>query len=1398
MYFGEYLGNQRDPHLQKLLRQQKNPSDIIDPDERFHEGKANDSFLVGYTANSKAYRVYNLSSKKVEETLNLRYLKDTPNVQGLGQEWYFDLDYLTDSLGYTRFKTNTPTGTQDTTINVSTQDDDSESKCDEHAILVPSFPSNSFSGPKVNDISAPIENNLDYAEELDRLQRQEHEAHFAATKYGFEFSNKTAEMLHQAEIGTHRNLVLAAGDPAGSIVSTGEVPAGSVPAGSVPSGSVTASHVPASSVPARSVPASNVPAGGVLAGSIDYAGFGNPAASESGFAIFTPDHAANSTLPPEEMQQFYNQQVWKPVPLPDGKIAIRTKWILKKKRDSRDKYVKDMLKKFDMESVRIATTPYEVPKPKSKDEADDAVNVYLYRSMTGSLMYLIASRPDIMFAMSAYSKHQVTPMTSHLNVVKKIFKYLKGQPNLGLWYPRDSPFQLKAYSDSDYARMIAVSCGFLLYAVQIIGRPPMLLVVPVFLLVVLVHADGWDSAGGCTIPTGSCTIPIALLYKDDHNKVAYLEKGKGWEAYEHILDFLNRSHIQYALTHHLPIVFDCLVKQFWATAIVHTLEAGPSEIIATIDGNEVVVTKSLIRTQLQLNDENRLYEFTIHDVLDGMREIWYPTDGSLTFYKAKLSPQWRFLIHTIIYRMSPKSGGVESVPYAAGAAVANEVLPPLPPPDGAPLVWEPTPSLVREPTPFREPTPDSPRPLSPPPYPRSEEVGPTSSTRPPSPTRQTSFQEDISEGGGNDVSLPKSNEAPPTAAATAAGGAEDSATLTDLSLKLDRCINRVTTLENELGVTKKVLGEEAATKEQDIDLDALHKLASTSLGGDTTVEAAYTIYKASRTRTKRRRLKKTYTSSDFEHFQENVSVVEDTIPAGDGIPDDAQTTPAGSTPISAGSSMNPSGQVDAAAPSSTIPAADKGKAPMVDDSLPVDLLTEKEREAEFARKQEELAQKAQAKSVASPAEQDWLELVAKIATNSALFKQLLGDDDNMNERLGMLLMRKRRELAELSRVKPMNETQQRDFMLDFIKNQSASVYNQGWTIKQVKALSIAQLKHKFEYIQWILERSNLLNFKRTTFRPTPTLEAPSAKRARQGIPQVVHATTSQVPASVSATPSIAADVSVPAASSIAANVSVSAVSAHVDTEVHANESRLDDTQTASERVSAEHTIDESTPSSSRNRRKQSAKKRVTPIVDVADDALIKFDSASESDDDPLPYAPYAGWEMVPTLLGFIHAYYDMEEHTKYFTSLRELLHMVEKNDLRKLLGAVDNIYQREEPDTFALILTAGVFAAGIYILVLRYFEPYAEAWVGSPKAARWRRFDHGQTVELASPEQMATGKDVSNPFMAVMVCQKPLGYFSSSKIHVPRAGLVIHPPGEDQMLLFHDPAVFGVPAGCSW
>ncbi|GKC08270.1 putative ribonuclease H-like domain-containing protein, partial [Tanacetum coccineum] len=118
---------------------------------------------------------------------------------------------------------------------------------------------------------------------------------------------------------------------------------------------------------------------------------------------------------------------------------------------SQDKYVAEILKKFDFTSVKTASTPIETQKPLTKDEEAADVDVHLYRSMIGSLMYLTASRPDIMFAVCACSRFQVTPKTSHLNAVKRIFRYLKGKPKLGLWYPRVSSFDLEAYSDSDYA-----------------------------------------------------------------------------------------------------------------------------------------------------------------------------------------------------------------------------------------------------------------------------------------------------------------------------------------------------------------------------------------------------------------------------------------------------------------------------------------------------------------------------------------------------------------------------------------------------------------------------------------------------------------------------------------------------------------------------------------------------------------------------------------------------------------------------------------------------------------------------------------------------------------------------------------------------------------------------------
>ncbi|GJR20061.1 putative ribonuclease H-like domain-containing protein [Tanacetum coccineum] len=127
---------------------------------------------------------------------------------------------------------------------------------------------------------------------------------------------------------------------------------------------------------------------------------------------------------------------------------------VKQKKDgifiSQEKYVKEILKKFGFTEVKTASTPMKTQKPLLKDEDGKEVDVHMYRSMIGSLMYLTSSRPDIMFAVCACARYQVNPKVSHLYAVKRIFRYLKGQPKLGLWYPKDSLFDLVAYTDSDY------------------------------------------------------------------------------------------------------------------------------------------------------------------------------------------------------------------------------------------------------------------------------------------------------------------------------------------------------------------------------------------------------------------------------------------------------------------------------------------------------------------------------------------------------------------------------------------------------------------------------------------------------------------------------------------------------------------------------------------------------------------------------------------------------------------------------------------------------------------------------------------------------------------------------------------------------------------------------------
>ncbi|GKD50768.1 hypothetical protein Tco_1279744, partial [Tanacetum coccineum] len=281
---------------------------------------------------------------------------------------------------------------------------------------------------------------------------------------------------------------------------------------------------------------------------------------------------------------------------------------------SQDKYVADILKKIDFYSVKTANTPIETNKALLKDEEVEDVDVYLYRSMIGSLMYLTASRPDIMFVVCAYVRFQVTPKTSHLHAVKRIFRYLKGQPKLGLWYPRDSPFDLEAFSNSDYAgasldrKSTIESCQFL-------GK----------------RLISWQCKKQ-TIVANSTTeaeyVATANCYGQNpvfHSKTKHIEI-----RHNFIRDSYEKKLIQ----------------------IVNNVK----QIHATVDNKTVVISESSVRSDLHFNDEDGITYLTNTAIFENLALIGYESDSDkLTFQKALFSPQWKYLIHTILHCLSSKS-----------------------------------------------------------------------------------------------------------------------------------------------------------------------------------------------------------------------------------------------------------------------------------------------------------------------------------------------------------------------------------------------------------------------------------------------------------------------------------------------------------------------------------------------------------------------------------------------------------------------------------------------------------------------------------------------------------------------------------------------------------------------
>ncbi|GJT45392.1 hypothetical protein Tco_0954107 [Tanacetum coccineum] len=118
---------------------------------------------------------------------------------------------------------------------------------------------------------------------------------------------------------------------------------------------------------------------------------------------------------------------------------------------NQSKYTKEMLKKFILEDSKPPKTPMSTEIKLNKDDEADSVDSTKYRGMIGSLLYLTASRPGIMFSVCLCTRFKENLKTTHLEAVKRIFRYIKGTTHLGLWYPKGTGIETIVYADSNHA-----------------------------------------------------------------------------------------------------------------------------------------------------------------------------------------------------------------------------------------------------------------------------------------------------------------------------------------------------------------------------------------------------------------------------------------------------------------------------------------------------------------------------------------------------------------------------------------------------------------------------------------------------------------------------------------------------------------------------------------------------------------------------------------------------------------------------------------------------------------------------------------------------------------------------------------------------------------------------------
>ncbi|GJZ84981.1 hypothetical protein Tco_0650320, partial [Tanacetum coccineum] len=597
----------------------------------------------------------------------------------------------------------------------------------------------------------------------------------------------------------------------------------------------------------------------------------------------------------------------------------------------------------------------------------------------------------------------------------------------------------------------------------------------------------------------------ALKYKDDHNKIAYLGRERGCEDFTYILSYLDQSPLRYALTHAPPVVFDSLVKQFWATSVVRPNAAGSHDLVAIIDGREVVVTESLIRTQLQFDDANGIFDMPNNDILEGMR-LTLPQDQIWTSLG-------KYCQYDLNGRVSPIPLTTVMLAIAAVAMMRCGWVVPKPVYcyDWRPWPYVPVHSPIRDPTPEPESPPTPPaenfifeEPLVFGPEPRPDGYvdltviepiiyWPTALTpwlcdpdfvdlifgpqpRPdnylePEDLDNIIYIEDDTTHGGFHVESPVRPDDAPTPTADAAGRAEDPALLTGLSAKLDRCMGRIDSLETELGNSKKIMGGAILTlvsrvKKLEKTVKQLREtrlvVDASAAEGDVDIQDDIDLDGLSR-----------IASTALGHDQPAVPSkdVEEREEVEVPLRCKRSAYRRASEQFQANLSAGVLPHTAVPEPAGPFVAAAKGKVPMPDLDIPVEFLAkdaQARKRFEEEQASERLVQRLRVKDLAQDdlpnvseerakelddlmmrmTETDWLNLMLQVDSNLALARELLGADVNEEkfiERMTAVKERKKRALADLRyralKDKPIKKSEVTQMMRNLVKNQWCAAHN---------------------------------------------------------------------------------------------------------------------------------------------------------------------------------------------------------------------------------------------------------------------------------------------------------------------------------------------------------------------